>query len=103
MDSAAGAASTPLALQLLGPVAVLRQGRPQPLPASRKLRALLAYLALASTASRRDQLCELLWPVPDDPRAELRGALSKLRPLLDSPERPRLLAEGDAVRLDLDG
>ena len=101
MDSSPRAPSTPLALQLLGPVAVLRQGRPQPLPASRKLRALLAYLALAPAASRRDQLCELLWPVPDDPRAELRGSLSKLRPLLDSAGHPRLLAEGDAVRLDL--
>lgn len=102
MDSPGGAPSTPLALQLLGPVAVLRQGRPQPLPPSRKLRALLAYLALAPGASRRDQLCELLWPVPDDPRAELRGSLSKLRALLDSPGRPRLLTEGDAVRLDLE-
>jgi len=101
MDSSAAEPSTPLAIRLMGPVAVLRRGKPQPLPASRKVRALLAYLALAPAAPRRDQLCELLWPVPDDPRAELRGSLSKLRPLIDSPDRPRLLAEGDAVRLDL--
>ncbi|WP_093386242.1 transcriptional regulator [Variovorax sp. OV329] len=103
MDSAQGAASTPLVLRLLGPVEVLRQGRPQALPASRKVRALMAYLALAPAPVLRERLCELLWPMPDDPRAELRGSLSKLRPLLDSAGHPRLLAEGDAVRLDLEG
>lgn len=93
--------SARLALQLLGPVAVLRGGRPQALPASRKVRALLAYLALSPAAARREHLCELLWPVPNDPRGELRGSLSRLRTLLDSDGTLRLLAEGDAVRLDL--
>ncbi|MBS0451499.1 MAG: transcriptional regulator [Proteobacteria bacterium] len=104
MDSSAPAGrdpSTRLALQLLGTVAVLRGGRPQTLPASRKVRALLAYLALSPAASRREHLCELLWPVPNDPRGELRGSLSRLRTLLDSTDTTRLLAEGDAVRLEL--
>ena len=102
MDSHAAAPSVPLAVQLLGPVSVLRSGRPQALPASRKLRALLAYLALSPVAQRREHLCELLWPVPDNPRGELRGSLSKLRTVLDGTGRVRLLAEGDAVRLDLE-
>ena len=32
---------------------------------------------------RRERLCALLWEGPDDPRAQLRWSLSKLRPLLD--------------------
>lgn len=103
VDSTLPASSTALALRLLGPVAVLRGGVPQALPASRKTRALMAYLALAPHAMHRDHLCELLWPVPDDPRAELRGSLSKLRTLLDATGSPRVLAQGDAVRLDLPG
>lgn len=95
-------ASTRLALQLFGQVAVLRGGRPQPLPSSRKARALLAYLALSPVAPHREHLCELFWPVPNDPRGELRGSLSRLRTLLDSVDRTRLLTEGDAVRLDLE-
>ncbi len=57
------------------------------LPPSRKLRALLAYLALAREPVSRSQLCELLWDAPSDPRGELRWCLSKLRRLLDSPGR----------------
>ena len=49
----------------------------------------------------RDALCEFLWDLPSDPRAELRGSLSKLRGLLDEPGRTRVQAEGDAIRLDL--
>lgn len=103
MDSSGTEPSTALAVQLLGPVSVQRAGTPLALPASRKLRALLAYLALAPHAVHRDHLCELLWPVPDDPRAELRGSLSKLRALVDAPGRSRLLAQGEMVRLDTDG
>lgn len=93
--------ATPPVLCLLGPMALQRGGRPQPLPPSRKLRALVAYLALAPHAPRREQLCALLWPLPGDPRGELRGCLSKARALLDEPGRPRVLADGDGVRLDL--
>ena len=57
------------------------------LPASRKVRALLAYLALAPHAVTRSQLCELLWDVPNDPRGELRWCLSKIRSILDEPGR----------------
>jgi DNA-binding SARP family transcriptional activator len=49
------------------------------LPSSRKVRALLGYLALASRPVTRSQICELLWDVPNDPRGELRWCLSKIR------------------------
>src|SRR5918999_2636529 len=88
-------------LQLLGPLAVRRGGEPVALPASRKVRALLAYLALAPLPVPRSQLCELLWDVPDDPRGELRWSLSKLRRILDEPGRARVQTREDTVALDL--
>ena len=69
----AGVESSPLGgessvqVRMLGPMAISRAGRPLTLPASRKVRALLAYLALAPGAVPRSQLCELLWDVPNDP------------------------------------
>ena len=51
----------------------------------------------------RGQLCELLWDVPNDPRGELRWCLSKLRILVDEPDRPRVDTAADKVRLDLAG
>lgn len=92
---------TSVEIRLLGPLTLQRHGQAIALPPSRKLRALLAHLALATRPLSRDTLCELLWDLPSDPRAELRGSLSKLRGLLDEPGRPRVQAEGDAIRLDL--
>ncbi|UCI10143.1 BTAD domain-containing putative transcriptional regulator [Mesorhizobium sp. B1-1-8] len=88
-------------MRLLGPLAITRDGVPVPLPASRKLRALLAYLALAPHPVGRSRLCELLWDVPNDPRGELRWCLSKLRGALDEPDLRRVETEGDAVALRL--
>ncbi len=88
-------------LRLLGPMAISRDGVAQSLPSSRKVRALIAYLALSPQAVARSQLCELLWDVPNDPRGELRWCLSKIRSVLDEPERRRVDAPGDAVSLDL--
>src|SRR5690606_13541142 len=90
-----------LALRLLGPLSGSRAGVPLALPRSRKVRALLAYLALAGRASTRSHLCELLWDLPSDPRGELRWCLSKLRGVLDAPGRARVIAEDDSVALDL--
>lgn len=92
---------TDVEIRLLGPMALRRGGAAIALPPSRKLRALLAHLALAPRPLSRDALCEFLWDLPSDPRAELRGSLSKLRGLLDTPGRTRVLAEGDAIRLEL--
>ncbi|NNU45274.1 tetratricopeptide repeat protein [Ramlibacter montanisoli] len=90
-----------LALRLLGPLSVSRAGAPLALPRSRKARALLAWLAMAGRAATRSHLCELLWDLPSDPRGELRWCLSKLRPVLDEPGRPRLRADAESVSLDL--
>lgn len=92
-----------LRLRLMGPLEVWRDGAAVALPPSRKVRGLLAYLALAPRPCARARLCELLWDVPDDPRGELRWCLSKLRRLVDGAGRRRIQAEGDAVRLDLTG
>lgn len=92
-----------LRMRMLGPLEVRRDGAVVPLPASRKVRALLAYLALAPRPATRSQLCELLWDVPNDPRGELRWCLSKIRRLVDEVDRQRLLTREDGVQLDLAG
>jgi DNA-binding SARP family transcriptional activator/TolB-like protein len=86
---------------MLGPLTILRGDVPIALPASRKVRALFAYLALAPHAVTRSHLCELLWDVPNDPRGELRWCLSKIRRLVG--EAGRIRSEGDTVSLDLTG
>src|SRR5512141_1473361 len=68
-----------IAIRLLGELEVLRDGTPLPLPASKKSRALLGYLAATQRPHLRQRLCELLWDGPDDPRAALRWSLTKLR------------------------
>jgi TolB-like protein/DNA-binding SARP family transcriptional activator len=88
-------------IRLLGPVAVVRAGETISLPRSRKVRALLAYLALSPHPVSRTRLCDLLWDVPNDPRGELRWCLSKLRGILDTEKRPRIVTDGDLVSLDL--
>jgi DNA-binding SARP family transcriptional activator len=87
---------------LLGPLQVIQNGRPRPQPPSRKVRALLAYLAMAGRPVSREKLCELLWDVADDPRAELRWCLTKLRPLVDGPGAIRLIADRKEVQIDAD-
>lgn len=87
-----------LELQLIGPLRICRDGVALKLPGSRKVRALLAYLALAPNASGRTQLCDLLWDIPDDPRGELRWCLSKIRSLIGE---CRVTAEGDTVAVNL--
>lgn len=94
-------ASVSLRVHLLGDFAITRDGHAVALPASRKLRALLGYLALAQRPVGRSRLCELLWEGPNDPRGELRGCLSKIRSAIETPERRRVIALEDAVQLDL--
>lgn len=92
-----------LQIRLLGPLTVQRGGVALTLPASRKVRALFAYLATAPAQVLRGRLCELLWEVPNDPRGELRWSLSKLRGVLDEEGHARVEANGDSVRLELSG
>ena len=92
-----------LEIRLLGNLTLHRAGRQVALPASRKARALFAYLALAPRPLARSHLCELLWESPNDPRGELRWCLSKIRSLVDAPGRPRIVTREDTIRLDLAG
>jgi DNA-binding SARP family transcriptional activator/TolB-like protein len=103
MESALPGHDESLRLRLLGPLAVSRNEVPCALPASRKLRALLAYLTLAPQPVGRAFLCELLWDVPNDPRGELRWCLSKLRGRLDAAGRERVVTADDKVSLALGG
>jgi len=90
-----------LQIRLLGRMTVSRDGADLPLPSSRKVRALFAYLALSPHPPTRSQLCALLWDLPNDPRGELRWCLSKIRGFIDGPDRQRVATQGDVVRLDL--
>lgn len=88
-------------IRLLGPISVRREGAEQALPASRKVRALLAFLVLNPQPVGRARLCDLLWDGPNDPRGELRWCLSKLRSVLG--EDHVISTTRDLVALDLRG
>ncbi len=100
INGAMSAAPAPFALRLFGPLHVERDGAGLPLPASRKTRAILGFLALSPRPVSRQRLCDIFFDLPDDPRAALRWSLSKLRPLLDGDDQKRLISERDAVRID---
>jgi predicted ATPase/DNA-binding SARP family transcriptional activator len=87
----------PLHIHLLGPMEIRRGTRRIDLPASKKTRALLAYLIANDKSHRRDRLTELLWDVADDPRSGLRWCLTKIRPLVDGPQQSRLIADREVV------
>ena len=91
-----------LELRVLGELEVVREREPAILPPSRKTRALLAYLALTRRKHRREDLCQILWDVPDDPRGALRWSLSKIRPFVDDPAYPRLVADRQTVELRIE-
>ncbi len=63
-----------LRINLLGDLEVLREGHRVELPASKKARALLAYLVTTGRPHRRERLTHLLWDVADDPAARCAGA-----------------------------
>jgi DNA-binding SARP family transcriptional activator/TolB-like protein len=106
VESSSGVIALPssaLSIQLLGPISVQQHKTSVALPASRKVRALLAYLACADRPVSRTHLCELLWDVPNDPRGELRWGLSRLRSVINSEDHERISTVGDAIALDLSG
>lgn len=92
-----------LRIRLLGVLRVEAQGVEVALPPSRKVRALLGYLLLTPHPVSREKLCDLFWDVADDPRAELRWCLAKLRTILDSPQAPRIQADRERVGIDTSG
>jgi pimeloyl-ACP methyl ester carboxylesterase/DNA-binding SARP family transcriptional activator len=95
-----GAVNPTLAIHVLGEFEILKGKTLQSFPQSRKTRALLAYLVLTGRRHRRERLCDLLWDVPDDPRASLRWSLSRLRSLVDEPSRERIVADREYVFFD---
>src|SRR5499426_2167179 len=92
-----------LSIRVLGEFQILKGRTEQDLPKSRKTRALLAYLILTGRRHRRERLCDLLWDLPDDPRASLRWSLSRLRSLVDEPDRERIVADREYVFFDPKG
>lgn len=89
-----------LMIDMLGELQV-RRDQPIALPASKKTRALLAFLIETRRPQRRDRLCELFWDIPDDPRGALRWSLSKLRGIVNDDTHARLVADRERVSLDL--
>ncbi|MBS7456947.1 alpha/beta hydrolase [Coralloluteibacterium stylophorae] len=95
-------------IRLCGEPAILRDGRAVALPASRKTRALLFLLLCSGRSWRREQLCEMFWEVPNDPRAALRWSLSKLRLALGdeagwiAADRDHVACAAPAARIDID-
>ena len=89
-----------LEIRLLGELCVYRDGDRLDLPPSKKTRALLAYLVVTAKPQLRDHLCTLLWDGPDDPRAQLRWSLSKVRPLVDEGKIQRLRADRERIVFD---
>lgn len=89
-------------IRLLGELRVVRCGVDVPLPASRKARALLAYLVATGRPHRRERLCELFWDLPNDPKAALRWSLTKLRKVVDNCDRARIVADRERVAIDIE-
>ncbi|MFG1497899.1 alpha/beta fold hydrolase [Saccharospirillum sp. HFRX-1] len=89
-----------LSIQTLTELTVFKDDQPLPLPASKRTRALLAYLILTGRMQRRDRLCELFWEHADDPRGALRWSLSKMRPLVNEVGHERLWADRERVHLN---
>jgi DNA-binding SARP family transcriptional activator len=75
-----------LAIHLLGPPRLLRDGEPVAGPRGRKAWALLAYLLLSQRAASRTHLADLLFGDADDPLGALRWNLSELRRALGTGE-----------------
>jgi len=87
-----------LQLRMLGTLAVSQGDRAIELPASRKARALLVYLALTPFATPRSRLCALLFDAASDARGEVRWYLSKLRGIVGA---KRVHCSEDSVRIEL--
>src|SRR5512143_4128982 len=92
-----------LEIRLLGEMDIVRGGERLDLPPSKKTRGLLAYLALTGRPHRRERLCNLFWDVADDPRGALRWSLSRLRAVVDEPDRPRLRTAKDTIAFEAQG
>ena len=88
-----------ISIRMLGELQVFHNNLLVRLPASKRSRALLAYLAFTARPHRRDRLCEVFWEIPNDPKGALRWSLSKIRPLVNDADTERLQADRERVSL----
>src|SRR5215217_2875999 len=90
-----------LLVRILGELELELDGAPLAVPASRRARGLLAYLALDPGPHPRWQLAARFWPdvLDESARTSLRAALSELRRAL-GPAAGHVLATRDTVALD---
>ena len=90
-----------LEVRLAGGLALRAGGAELPLPASRRARAVLAYLALHPGTHPRARLAARFWPdvLDESARTSLRAALSELRRAL-GPAAGHLVATRETVALD---
>ena len=92
-----------LEISLLGELRITSSGTQIALPSSRKARSLLGFLVATGRPHRRERLCELFWDAPEDPKASLRWALSKLRKVVDTNASTRISADRERVQFDTAG
>jgi len=90
-----------IVVKTLGQLTLYRDGNELALPASKKTRALLAFLCITARPHRRERLCELFWEVPDDPRGALRWSLSKLRGVLKTDNLVQIIADRERAQIYL--
>ena len=95
-----GALPSAVSVRLFGTFRVARNRSDDTIPASRKVRALLAFLLMAPRPVHRTRLCEMFWDVTNDPRGALRWHLTKIRGLLDESSHKRVKTENDWVSID---
>ncbi len=86
-----------LQIDLLGQLALSRSSQTLLLPASKKTRALLAYLVVTASRHPRGALCDLFWEEATDPRAGLRWSLTQIRRALGKEQGEALRADREAV------
>jgi DNA-binding SARP family transcriptional activator len=86
-----------LAIRLLGPPEIVRDGAVVAPPRGHKAWAVLTYLALAERPVARTRLAGLIFGDADDPRGALRWTLAQLRRALGLPEA----LGGDPLELGL--
>ena len=90
-----------LEIRLVGGLELRADGAELALPASKRARAVLAYLALNPGPQPRSRLAARFWPdvLDESARASLRVALTELRQAL-GPAARHLIATRDAMALD---
>lgn len=86
-------------IRLLGELEVRCGSSVLTLPASRKTRALLGYLAATARRHRRSELCSLFWEDASDPRAGLRWSLTQIRHVLSGCDCDVMDADRESVAL----